>query len=153
MLIYLWNNIVVEVSEFLQCAIAYLFVNTEDENCKICKKTQVSIGGAVLESKWLNLKAEGDHVVWTYDTSGIQTSDPPKKPATIDLLRQLDEIFAPGLPEDMFISLFLQCRVCRYVMTKCVFNYHLCLGVKPPAKHSIIDLTLDESGLETEEDK
>jgi hypothetical protein len=68
------------------------------------------------------------------------------------LLRQLDEIFSPGLPKDVFISLFLQCRVCHYTMTKRVFNHHLCLGVKPPANRPVIDLTLDDSGSETEDD-
>ena len=50
---------------------------------------------------------------------------------TMDLLRQLDEIFSPGLPEDVFASLLLQCRMCHDIMTKHVFKYHVCLGFKP----------------------
>jgi hypothetical protein len=68
---------------------------------------------------------------------------------TMDLLRQLDEIFSPGLPEAVFIGLFLQCRVCYDIMTKRVFKYHLCLGVKPTSR-TPVDLALDNLGSDME---
>jgi hypothetical protein len=76
--------------------------------------------------------------------SGIQTADPPKKTTTMDLLRQLDEIFSPGLPEDVFTGLFLQCSVCHDIMTQRVFKYHLCLGFKPPSNGLVRELMLDD---------
>lgn len=88
-----------------------------------------------------------------YGTPAIQTSDPPKKTTTMGLLRQLDEVFSPGLPEAVFISLFLQCRRCHDIMTKRVFKYHSCLGVKPLANCPAIDLALDDSGSEMEGDE
>ena len=75
--------------------------------------------------------------------SGVQTSDPPNKTSTMDLLRQLDEIFSPGLPEDVLVGLFLQCCACHYVMTKRVFKYHLCLGFKPTGS-LVRELMLDD---------
>ena len=62
----------------------------------------------------------------------------------MDLLRQLDEIFLPGLPEDVFTGLFLQCRVCHDIMTKRIFKYHLCLRFKPPSNGLKRVLMLDD---------
>jgi hypothetical protein len=78
-------------------------------------------------------------------TAAIQDANPPKMMTTMDFLRQLDEIFSPGLPEAVFISLFLQCRVCHDIMTKRVFQYHSCLGAKPPSR-TPVDLALDDLG-------
>ena len=82
----------------------------------------------------------------------------PKKATTSSLLHKMDEIFAPGIPEQVFINLFMQCRVCSYTMTRRVFCYHACMGKEH--KHitdTIIDLTMDdedsESAIETEVDK
>jgi len=68
----------------------------------------------------------------------------------------MDEIFAPGIPEEVFIDLFMQCRVCHYTMTRRVFRYHACMGKeRRHSANAVIDLTVDdeESVIEAETGK
>ena len=76
----------------------------------------------------------------------------PKKATTFSLLTKLDEVFSPGLPENVFVGLFMRCRVCHYTMTKHAFPHHLCLGERLPSARRVIDLTLDDTESDTESD-
>jgi hypothetical protein len=89
-------------------------------------------------------------VVLTVYTSDVRAVDPKKKASVLSLLMRLDEVSAPGLPEDLFADLFLKCRKCGYTMTKRVFHHHTCLAVHPASSQTFIDLTLDDSDSETE---
>ena len=66
--------------------------------------------------------------------------DPKGRAMILSLLMRLDEVSAPGLPEDVFMGLFLKCSECNYTMTKRVFHHHTCLTVN---EVSFMDLTLD----------
>ncbi|KAF8067036.1 hypothetical protein FPV67DRAFT_1670496 [Lyophyllum atratum] len=67
-----------------------------------------------------------------------------RPPSTFWLLMQLDDPAAPGVPDDVFQSMFTQCNSCHWLMTTDAFPRHTCL--LPPAKRKIIvDLTLDDS--------
>jgi hypothetical protein len=80
----------------------------------------------------------------------VRAINPKGKVSILSLLMQLDEVSAPGLPENVFINLFLKCRKCDYIMTKCVFHHHTCLEAHPAARPNFIDLTLDEMDSEME---
>ena len=68
----------------------------------------------------------------------------------MSLLMRLDDVSAPGLPENIFVNLFLKCRKCGYVMTKRVFHHHTCLEIHSPSNRDILDLTLDGTDSETD---
>jgi hypothetical protein len=91
-------------------------------------------------------------VTFTY-TLGIRVFD-PKTTTTFAKLTKLDDVSSPGLPDHLFVGLFMQCHVCHYTMTKRVFRYHTCLGEMPTAGGPVIDLSAgDEAsdmGSETE---
>jgi hypothetical protein len=84
-----------------------------------------------------------------YAIQAVHTADPKRKASTSTLLSQLNEVFSPGLPEHLFLGLFLQCRVCHYTMTKRVFHYHTCPGeVKLLSDGAVVGLTVDDSDSE-----
>jgi hypothetical protein len=63
---------------------------------------------------------------------------------------KLNEVFSPGLPESIFLNIFMRCCLCNDIMAKCVFRYHTCFD-KMPLLADLIDLILDtESVLLTE---
>lgn len=64
------------------------------------------------------------------------------------MLMQLDGGSCPGLPADCFVSLFYQCRHCKWVTTRRAFDLHECLTTNPRDNAPVIDLTLDDSDIE-----
>jgi hypothetical protein len=100
-----------------------------------------------------------DHNEKAYDcgvlinTSDIKAFD-PKKQTVSSLLMKLNEVFSPGLPESIFLIIFMRCCSCNDIMTKRVFCYHTCFS-KTPLPADLIDLILDTESvllMETEEE-
>jgi hypothetical protein len=87
-------------------------------------------------------------VNFTY-TLGIRVFD-PETTTTFSKLTKLDDVSSPGLPDHLFVSLFMQCRVCHYTMTKHVFRYHTCLGEMPTASGPVIDLSAGDEASDME---
>lgn len=83
-------------------------------------------------------------------TPDVRAVDPKGKASILSLLMQLDEVSAPGLPENVFVNLFLKCRNCGYMMTKRVFHHHTCLEIHPASSQDLVDLTLDGKDSEME---
>ena len=78
--------------------------------------------------------------------------DPKGRATMLSLLMRLDEVSAPGLPEDVFVGLFIKCRKCNYTMMKRVFHHHTCLTANRTSNRLFVDLTLDsDSEMEDEE--
>ena len=74
------------------------------------------------------------------DIKGIRVLAPPAHdPAAVfrQLLR-LDSIYKPGLTVEEVTVLFAKCRRCRLVMTRRIFENHVC-----NKEMEVIDLTLD----------
>ena len=74
---------------------------------------------------------------------GISTQYPTATRETETSLQQilrLDSTAHPGLSEVEFGSLFMQCRQCRWIMTRRSFRFHVC-----SSRREIIDLTLDDN--------
>jgi hypothetical protein len=87
-------------------------------------------------------------VNFTY-TLGIQVCD-SETTTMFSKLTKLDNVSFLGLPDHLFMGLFMQCRMCHYTMTKHVFWYHTCPGEMATTSGPVIDLSAGDEALDME---